>query len=129
MKLHQSSILAQPPVVELPCAAGTEYVPGQCLVITDGAAAVATGTTVPTHICYGKKTGAEGESVHAIRITDDMTFSAQLAAAGSALVVGDKVNIYTDGMKVTGATGAVATIVGFGTTEKAAGDEVLVKLK
>ena len=127
MKLHQSAILSQPPIVELPCGAGTEYVPGQCLTVTDGVATLATGTTVPNHICYGKKTGAESEAVHAIRITDDMTFAAPLAADGAALVVGDKVNLHTDGIKVTGTTGAVATIVGFCTTEKAAGDEVLVK--
>lgn len=128
MKLHTTQTASYPALVEVPCAAGTEYKIGMALNVTAGAAALASGTTVPTHICFAKKTGVEGETVQAIRVLKGETFEAPLPADGAALKIGDKVTIAADGIGVTATTtSGIAQIVGFMTEAKAAGDGVLVK--
>ena len=126
MKIYTSNA-PHPPIEELPCTAAVGYKQGQGLVISSGAAVLATGTTAPTHICTAEKTGKAGETVPAYRITKDLTLEAHLAVAGSALAVGNKVTVDTDAINVTATTsGGVAEIVAF-PEGKAAGDRVLIK--
>ena len=127
MKLHTTQTASYPALVEVPCAAGVEYKIGMALNVTSGAAAQASGTTVPTHICFTQKKGAEGETVQAIKLLKGETFEAPLSVDGAALKIGDKVTIAADGIGVTATTASgIAQIVGFMTEAKAAGDGVLV---
>lgn len=129
MKLHKTGTASYPELKELPCGNGTEYELGQCLVLSDGAAALATGTTKPTHICYQKKTGATGETVAAILIEPSMEFKAKLSVAGNeSLVPGAKITLADDGIDVTATTASgVATLVALdGTAE---GDAVTVRFE
>lgn len=125
MKLQLSGTASYPGMVYLPANEAVTYAPGQCLTVASGMAAVASGATMPTHICYGE---AKDGLVPAIRITDAETYAAPLSVAGSALAVGNKVTLAADGIRVTATTASgVAEIVGFATEAKAAGDYVFVK--
>lgn len=128
MKIHQTQTASYPGLEYIPCAAGTAYLPGQALAVSAGTAALATGTTVPTHICTAKKTGADGETVQAFRVLKGEVFEAPLSVDGSALKIGNKVTIAADGIRVTATTtNGIAEIVGFCTEAKAAGDGVLIR--
>lgn len=133
MKLYQRHDASLPPLELVPCAASTAYKIGMGLVISGDSAAKVGAQEVPEYICMSNKTGAAGEFIQAIRVSKDDTYVAALSAAGTDLKVGDKVTIDADGIRVTATTTAsnaavgVAKIVAFGTSEKASGDDVLIK--
>lgn len=133
MKLYQKHDASQPPLELVPCGADTVYKIGMGLVVSGDAAAKVGAQAVPEYICMANKTGVAGEFVQAIRVSKEDTYKAELSAAGTALKIGDKVTIDADGIRVTATTTVseavvgVAKIVGFETTEKASGDDVLIK--
>lgn len=128
MKLHTRQVTSSEPMEYLPMTAEVEYDVGCGLVFSSGTAALATGTTAPTHICVTTATGVAGGFVQAIRVLKDMTFLCTLAAAGTSLAIGNKVTIHTDAKNVTATTtSGVAEIVDFPQGVKTSGAEVLIK--
>lgn len=111
----------------LPCSAITPKV-GMALVQTGGNLAVASGTTAPTYIsmCERDTVCKAGELIPVVRVQKDIIFGVPAQAAMTSVKLGDKVTIYTDGMKVTATTASgVAEVVGMDGT--AAGSTVLVR--
>lgn len=128
MKLYQRHDASLPGLELIPCTAETEYKIGMGLSVAADGSAKVEATAAPEYICMSKKKGAEGEYIQAIRVNSEDTYIAKLSAAGTSLKVGDKVTIDTDGINVTATTSdGVAKIIGFMSTEKAKGDEVLIK--
>lgn len=96
----------------VPCGAIAPKV-GMAMVLSGGVLAKATGTTKPTHISMREQETActSGDMIYTVRAESDITFETTFAADPTALKVGDKVTIHTDGLQVTATTGGVAEIV------------------
>lgn len=127
MMLEKTETQSYPGLEYLPSGNGTEYKIGQCLKIASGVAAL--GADEPEYICFGERTGKTGDLIPAIRILAGETYAAPLSQAGTALKIGDKVSIASDGIRLTATTGGIAEIIGFATASKAAGDLVYVKFR
>lgn len=96
-----------------PCGAITPKV-GMAMVLSGGNLAMATGTTRPTHISMREQDTpcTAGDMIYTIRAESDIIFETTFAAAASAIKVGDKVTIHTDGLQVTATKdGGVAEVV------------------
>lgn len=115
---------------------GIEYLPagtitpkvGMALTQTGGNLAVASGTTTPTYISMVEmdKACTAGDIIPVLRVLPDMMFETTFQAAASAIKLGDKVTLHTDGLQVTATkTNGVAEVVGMDGT--AAGDRVRVR--
>lgn len=102
-----------PVTMELPTTASEIYKVGETLKIASGALTKATGTDVPTYVsCANYVAPASGQKkLPVCKINPDQIYRVPLQAAGTSLVVGDKVTIYT-GLEVTATTtSGVATIL------------------
>ena len=109
--------------------AATEIQVGQALALTGGVLApVTAGTTKPEFISLGYvSASAVKRECPVARVNDEQVYEVPVSAAPSALKVGDKVTLTTDGLEVTATTASgVATIVNL-KGASAAGDKVLVK--
>ena len=123
-KLRKSDVQSTPPVEYLPATAGETYTVGEALVLTDGAVTKCGATTAPGFIAAGS--GPVNGGLPVWRIQKYMTFEAPLSAAGTALKIGDKVTLHTDGLQVTATTtSGVAEIAAIDGT--AIGDTVAVR--
>lgn len=112
-KLYKRDTFSTAPIERVPAGVGAQYTPGQALMLTDGAAATASGT--PQYIAQGP---AAGDFVPCIRVHRDMVWETPLTASGTSLRVGDKVTLAADGLGVTATTTAgVAEIVQIDGTE------------
>lgn len=101
---------------------------GMALTQTGGNLAVASGTTTPTYISMVEKETActAGDIIPVLRVLPDMMFETTFQAAASAIKLGDKVTLHTDGLQVTATkTNGVAEVVGMDGT--AASDRVRVR--
>lgn len=104
--IHSTGDHRVPVNKKLPCGAVIPKV-GMAMVLgTGGTLAIASGTTVPTHICMEERSAActAGELIHVIQVEPDITFAAPLTAAGTALTVGSKVTVAADGLGITATT-------------------------
>ena len=123
--IYKDDTVGIAPIERLPATASEAYVYGEALKITAGKATKASGTDAPSYICAGKVDADSGD-VPAIRVAKSQVFKTELSAAGTALNIGDKVTLATDGLRVTATTtSGVAEIVGF--DGKASGDTVYVR--
>lgn len=116
-----------PGIEYLPCGAITPKV-GMALIQSGGNLAIATGTNAPTYVSMIEKEAAcvAGDIIPVMRVLPDMTFETIFSAAASAVKLGDKVTLHTDGLKVTATTtSGVAEVVGMDGTE--AGGKVRVR--
>ena len=115
------------PFEYLPCSAITPK-NGMAMTLSGGKLAIASGTTKPSYICVAERDAAvaAGEIIPVTRVDDQTIFKTQLSATGTALNLGDKVTIASDGLRVTATTtSGVAEIVGMDGT--AVGDDVYVR--
>lgn len=111
----------------LPCSAIAPKV-GQAMVMNGGILAAATGTTKPQYISMTERKTActAGEIIPVIRVQADMIIETSFSAAATAVKLGNKVTISTDGTQVTATTeGGVAEVVYMDGT--AAGDMCRVR--
>lgn len=100
---------------------------GMALTLTDGKLEKATGTVRPSYISMFEGTVASGDKIPVLRVLPDTRFKTQLAAAGTALKVGDKVTINTAGLLATATTtSGVLELVEILGTE--IGDSVIVRI-
>jgi len=116
-----------PGIEYLPCSAITPKV-GMALVQSGGNLAIASGTTAPTYVSMIEKEAAcaAGDIIPVMRVLPDMVFETTFSTAASAIKLGDKVTLNTDGLQVTATTtSGVAEVVGMDGT--AAGDKVRVR--
>lgn len=98
----------------LPASAITPKV-GMALKLSGGKLALASGTDKPEYIAMCERGSAvtAGELVPVIKVSDNITFGVPASAAMTAVNIGDKVTIHTDGMQVTATkTGGTAMVVG-----------------
>ena len=113
-----------PGIEYLPCSAITPKV-GMALVQSGGNLAIASGTTAPTYVSMIEKEAAcaAGDIIPVMRVLPDMVFETTFSTAASAIKLGDKVTLNTDGLQVTATT--TSGVVGMDGT--AAGDKVRVR--
>lgn len=112
-----------PPIEYLPGAASEAIVLGEALSVTSGKLTKCGATAAPAYISVGP---VKDGIVPVIKVQKYMIFEVPLSAAGTSLVIGQKVTLNTDGLQVTATTtDGVAEIVAF--NGKAQGDTVLVR--
>ncbi len=102
---------------------------GEALVLSAGKLTKCGATAVPTFIAMGSvAAGNTKRTVAVCRIEKNQVYEVPVTAAPTALKVGDKVTLHTDGLQVTATTtSGVVTIVALnGAT--AAGDKVVVRI-
>ena len=91
--------------LQVPATAEESYTPGEALVFgEDGTVTKCAGAVTPDFICQEKTTAAEGDYLAATLVHDQQLLEVPLQAAGTALVVGNKVTVGTDGLSVTATT-------------------------
>ena len=121
---HTNSAKATEPFHEVPATAGEGYVPGEALTLADGKSTKCTGAVTPGYICQSKLDKAvEGDVVLVSLVNPQQELEAPLEADGTALKIGDRVTVGSDGLSVTSTT----TEEGFLITNilgTAAGDKV-----
>ena len=100
---------------------------GTALAFSGGKLAIATGTTKPEYISMTEiASTTDGEDISVIRVSDDTVYETELAVASSAIALGAKYTLDTNGEKITATTNnGVAEVVAF--EGKAAGDKVRVR--
>lgn len=100
---------------------------GTALAFSGGKLAIATGTTKPEYISMTEiASTTDGEDIAVIRVSDDTVYETELAVASSAIALGAKYTLDTNGEKITATTtNGVAEVVAF--EGKAAGDKVRVR--
>lgn len=115
-----------PPHEYLPAGAITPKW-GMTLVMEGGELVLASGADMPEYLSMCEYSAAvpAGTLIPVTRIDDDMIYLAPLSAAGTALKIGDRVTIASDGLQVTATTGGMAEIVGIHGT--AVGDEIEIR--
>lgn len=122
--------VAKPGIVpweKRPCSAITPKV-GLALYLNAGNLAIASGTTKPEYICMEEHEAAvaAGTMIHVMPVRPDTEFETQATAAMTAVKVGSKVTLSTDGMGVTATTeGGTAQVLSLEGT--AVGDSVYVR--
>lgn len=87
---------------------------GMALKQASGLLAKASGTDVPTYICMMESADAvaSGTVIPVIRVQNEIIFETVFSAAASAVNLGDKVTIATDGLRVTATTASgVAEVI------------------
>lgn len=99
-----------PPHEYLPGTEGETFAVGEAVILTAGALTKCAATAVPDYITMGPA-GKNG-TVPCAKVNGETVYDAPLTADGTALKLGDKVTLATDGMGVTATkTGGVAQIV------------------
>lgn len=100
---------------------------GTALAFSGGKLAIAAGTTKPEYISMTEiASTTDGEDIAVIRVSDDTVYETELAVASSAIALGAKYTLDTNGEKITATTtNGVAEVVAF--EGKAAGDKVRVR--
>lgn len=104
-KIHQVDGGRVPGIEYLPCSAIAPKV-GMALTQTEGKLAAASGKNAPTYISMCEREAAcqDGELIPVMRVLPDMVFETIFQAAASAVKLGDKVTLHTDGLQVTATT-------------------------
>jgi hypothetical protein len=102
-----------PPIFSLPATAGESYKPGELLKLSSGAVTKASGTDVATYVCACElDTAASGAKVACYRIDEETVYATSFSAAATAITVGLKVTVASDGLRVTATTASgVAEVV------------------
>lgn len=111
--IHKVDSGQVPGIEYLPCGAITPKI-GMALVQSGGNLAIATGTTAPTYIsmCEKEKACTAGDIIPVLRVGKGMVFETDFSAAATAVKLGDKVTLATNGMEVTATTtSGVAEVV------------------
>lgn len=112
-KVHSVDGGRVPGIEYRPCSAITPKV-GMALIESSGNLALATGTTKPSYISMIDKSAActAGDIIPVIRVLPDMIFETEFSASASAINLGDKVTLASDGLRVTATTSSgVAEVV------------------
>ena len=114
-----------PEIIQVPATLNESFVVGETLKLASGAATKASGTNVPEYICAEKKTAVTGDTVSCYLIEHEQEYETVTSADGT-LVVGSKVTLASDGLKVTATTtsGVAEVVKAFGTTS---GSKVYVR--
>lgn len=113
MKLHKYDLTSATPLELIPNAA-SEFEIGQALKLANGAAAACGATDKPVFLCMAKSAADDLNDLPAVRVNPQMELAAELAAAGTALKIGDAVTLAADGIRVTATTtSGVFTVTGF----------------
>ncbi|MEG2526282.1 MAG: hypothetical protein RSA62_03590 [Oscillospiraceae bacterium] len=115
------------PFETMPAAAGLALTVGTALCITGGKLALAVGETSPSYFSAVELAAtAAGESVTVTRVAKKIIYETKLAVANTAIAIGAKYTIHSDGNGITAtATNGVAEIISFDGT--AAGSTVRVR--
>lgn len=114
-----------PPFEYLPASAITVEL-GMALVFSGGKLAKATGTTVPQYFSLTNKVCAAGDIIPVQKLEHGVDYETTSSAAIADTLIGAKVTIATDAMRVTAtATDGIAQIVSV--SGNAAGDKVVVR--
>lgn len=112
-KIHSVDDGHVPSIEYLPCSAIAPKV-GMALIQTNGNLAIATGTNKPAYISMCEKAAAceAGELIPVIRVDGRTVYETAFSAAATAVKLGGKVTLATDGLQVTATTeGGIAEVV------------------
>lgn len=102
---------------------------GEALVLASGKLTKCGATVAPAFIAMGVKAAADPDrKIPVCRVEKNQVYSVPVTAAPSALKIGDKVTLHTDGLQVTATTtSGVITVINLnGAT--AIGDEIVVRI-
>lgn len=92
---------------QVPATAGESYVVGEALVLANGALTKCGATATPEFIGQQQLSGAKaGDMLAVTRVSELQELETTLSAAATALGIGDKVTLHTDGTQVTATTTA-----------------------
>ena len=118
-----------PEPVYLDVTAGESVEIGEALVLTDGKLTKCGATATPQYIAMGvKDANDEKRSIPACRVEKNQVYAVPVTAAPTALKIGDKVTLHTDGLQVTVTTTAGVVTVESVNGATAAGDEIIVRI-
>ena len=128
IKIENSRMNVPEPVyLEVKEDEAVEY--GEALVLTDGKLTKCGATTAPTHIAMGVLAAdAEKRTIAAARVEKNQLYEVPVTAAPTALKVGDKVTLHTDGLQVTATTASGVVTVESLNGATAAGDKIVVRI-
>ena len=82
---------AYPDPVLIPVAAGSAFVPGQAITISDGVGVICEGDVAAQYVSTAKLTAEDstvGKQLLCYKVDENMVFEAPLSAHGPAVVVG-----------------------------------------
>lgn len=112
-KLHRKGSAATEAIEYI--VAGASITPGIVLKFNSGKLVVASGTDKPEYVSLGS--AKTDEILPVKRIYEDEVYETVLQAAGTALKLGNTVNIHTDGAQATATTGGSFEILEMDGTE------------
>lgn len=119
-----------PDMIWKPATTSETFKVGETLKLTStGTITKCSGTDAPVYVCLADYVApsSNASAIPVVEINPGQIYRVPLQAAGTALKVGEKVTIHTDGLQVTATTtNGVAEIVKIEGTS--VGDTVLVKL-
>ena len=102
---------------------------GEALVLTAGKFTKCGATATPTHIAMGSLAAdAKKRTLAAARVEKNQLYEVPVTAAPTALNVGDKVTLHTDGLQVTATTTSGVVTVENLNGAAAAGDVIVVRI-
>lgn len=102
---------------------------GEALVLANGKLTKCAATATPQFIAIGQVGASDANRKVAVcRVESNQVYEVPVAAAPTALKVGDKVTIHTDGLQVTATTtGGVVTVENLNGAS-AVGDTIVVRI-
>lgn len=102
---------------------------GEALVLTNGKLTKCAATAVPQFIAIGQLGASDANRKVAVcRVESNQVYEVPVTAAPTALKVGDKVTIHTDGLQVTATTQSGVITVENLNGASAAGDTIVVRI-
>lgn len=102
---------------------------GEALVLEDGKLTKCAATTKPEFIAIGQRAANDAERKVAVcRVESNQVYEVPVTAAPTALKVGDKVTIHTDGLQVTATTTSGVVTIEDLNGATAAGDKIVVRI-
>ena len=102
---------------------------GEALVLTDGKLTKCGATVKPAFIAMGQIGASDANRKLAVcRVESNQVYEVPVTAAPTALKVGDKVTLHTDGLQVTATTTSGVVTVESLNGASAAGDTIVVRI-
>ena len=128
LKIENARMNVPEPVFHM-ATDGEEIAIGEALVLASGKLTKCGATTAPQFIAIGKVGASDANRKVAVcRVESNQVYEVPVAAAPTAIKVGDKVTIHTDGLQITATTtNGVVTVENLNGAS-AAGDTIVVRI-
>ena len=102
---------------------------GEALVLANGKLTKCAATTTPQFIAIGQVGASDANRKVAVcRVESNQVYEVPVTAAPTALKVGDKVTVHTDGLQVTATTSSGVVTIESLNGATVAGDTIVVRI-